>query len=262
MRKKALFFDVDGTLLSEKTHQVPESALRAVQRARELGHMVFVNSGRVTCILNGIREMIELDGYLCGCGTQLIVHGETVFEYRLSEEECRFAAEQAEKYDVAPIFEAQEAFYFPKSRNRIGMIEVVRDSITRQNPQAVREVSDSMRFDKFCAWTDEKSDVPGFVKAISEHFTAIDRGKGMFECVPLGYSKATAIDKILELYDIRREDAYAFGDSTNDLAMFEAVPNAVLMGQHDEGLEQYASFITKDVEDDGVAYAMEQLGII
>ena len=44
--RKALFFDIDGTLLSEVTHTVPESAKLALKKAREKGHLVFINSGR------------------------------------------------------------------------------------------------------------------------------------------------------------------------------------------------------------------------
>ena len=46
-KMKALFFDIDGTLLSEKTRQVPESAKEALKEARRRGHLVFINTGRV-----------------------------------------------------------------------------------------------------------------------------------------------------------------------------------------------------------------------
>lgn len=90
----------------------------------------------------------------------------------------------------------------------------------------------------------------------------IDRGEGFYECVPEGFTKATAIDVILEAYGLTLEDAYVFGDSTNDIAMFEHVPNAVLMGRHSPELEPYASFLTKTVEQDGIWYAMEKLGLL
>ena len=67
--RKALFFDVDGTLLSERNGQIPESAHRAIQAARQKGHLAFVNSGRVFSLLDPIRQAIAMDGYLCGCGT-------------------------------------------------------------------------------------------------------------------------------------------------------------------------------------------------
>ena len=43
-KTKALFFDIDGTLLSEKTGEVPESAKQAVKEARSKGHLVFILS--------------------------------------------------------------------------------------------------------------------------------------------------------------------------------------------------------------------------
>ncbi len=36
--RKALFFDVDGTLLPEGTRQIPESARNALKEARSNGH--------------------------------------------------------------------------------------------------------------------------------------------------------------------------------------------------------------------------------
>ena len=58
------------------------------------------------------------------------------------------------------------------------------------------------------------------------------------------------------------EDAWVFGDSANDLDMFQYVPNTVLMGKHDKVLEQYATFVTKTVEADGIEYAMKNLGLL
>ena len=67
---------------------------------------------------------------------------------------------------------------------------------------------------------------------------------------------------ILEHYGLNLENAYVFGDSTNDLPMFAYAKNAVLMGHHSKELEPYATFVTKTVEEDGIAYAMKQLGIL
>ena len=42
-------------------------------------------------------------------------------------------------------------------------------------------------------------------------------------------SKATAIERVLEYYGLPLEAAYVFGDSSNDLAMFEYASNCVVM---------------------------------
>ena len=69
---KALFFDVDGTLIDEVKHEIPASTLEALRRTREKGNKVFINSGRTVGMLKRIMEMVEVDGFLCGCGTELI----------------------------------------------------------------------------------------------------------------------------------------------------------------------------------------------
>ena len=42
---KALFFDIDGTLVSFKTHSVPQSAIDAIHAARQAGIKVFIATG-------------------------------------------------------------------------------------------------------------------------------------------------------------------------------------------------------------------------
>ncbi len=37
MNNKIMFFDIDGTLLSEKTHSIPESTITALKKAKENG---------------------------------------------------------------------------------------------------------------------------------------------------------------------------------------------------------------------------------
>ena len=61
-------------------------------------------------------------------------------------------------------------------------------------------------------------------------FDFIDHGNGGGEMVPKGHSKATGIDFVLNHYNIDDKDSYAFGDSNNDIHMFERVKNSIVMG--------------------------------
>ena len=57
------------------------------------------------------------------------------------------------------------------------------------------------------------------------------------------------------------ENAFAVGDSMNDLPMLEAVPNSIAMGGA-EVIYPYVSFVTKPIEEDGIEYALAHFGII
>ncbi len=78
-KRKALFFDIDGTLFSEVNRNVPESAKAAIAQARKNGHLVFINSGRTECLIGSIKELIQVDGYCCGCGTRIIAEDQVLF---------------------------------------------------------------------------------------------------------------------------------------------------------------------------------------
>ena len=43
---KALFFDIDGTLVSFKTHRIPQSTVDALEQAKKNGVEVYISTGR------------------------------------------------------------------------------------------------------------------------------------------------------------------------------------------------------------------------
>ena len=43
---KAMFFDVDGTLVSFNTHRIPESTIQALQEAHDRGVKICTATGR------------------------------------------------------------------------------------------------------------------------------------------------------------------------------------------------------------------------
>ena len=49
--KKILFFDIDGTLLTPHPFKVPESTSRALTKAHENGHLLFINTGRTKVMM-------------------------------------------------------------------------------------------------------------------------------------------------------------------------------------------------------------------
>ena len=67
----------------------------------------------------------------------------------------------------------------------------------------------------------------------------------------------------LDVY--KRQDinnTYAFGDSFNDEAMLSFVKNAIVMKNSDPELYKLASFVTKDIDDNGIYYAMKHFNLI
>jgi len=52
------------------------------------------------------------------------------------------------------------------------------------------------------------------------------------------------------------------GDSSNDLPMLHYVNYSIAMGNSSEEIREMVSFVTKDVDHDGIAYALKHFNII
>ena len=57
MKTKAVFFDLDGTLVSFRTHRIPQSTLEAVSRLRAEGVKVFIATGRPMPFINNLEGL-------------------------------------------------------------------------------------------------------------------------------------------------------------------------------------------------------------
>ncbi|MDO5410405.1 MAG: Cof-type HAD-IIB family hydrolase [Lachnospiraceae bacterium] len=263
MNKKALFFDIDGTILSEKTGQIPESAVRAIKAARENGHLTFINTGRTRACVPSKVQNVGFDGILCGCGTEIVYHGESVMHQGLSKEFCVQIAEAVQKAGVASILEG-EVFYFAVP-NRPAFQSLKNGGGLSEDGEMTLIFDwkpEDTFFDKFVFWTDEVSKEEIILDLIKDKMDLIVRGNGFFEVVPKGYTKAGAIRKVQEMFNITLENTYVFGDSSNDLSMFEYSPNAIAMKEHDPVLDPYTSYVTDTVENDGIEKAMKALKLI
>ena len=66
---KYIFLDIDGTLYSSATNETPESALRAIHKARQNGHKVFLCTGRSLAEIVTYLEY-DIDGYILAAGAE------------------------------------------------------------------------------------------------------------------------------------------------------------------------------------------------
>ena len=84
----------------------------------------------------------------------------------------------------------------------------------------------------------------------------------MLDILPEAVSKASAIERMLGLLGLDRSQAIAFGDEENDLEMFGAVDYTVAMGNAIDALKQTATYVTDNVDEDGIYNACRYFGLI
>lgn len=263
MSTKLIFFDIDGTIIGEGTQYLPESAVRAIRKARENGHKTFINTGRTLFSIEEYLKEIGFDGYVCGCGTAIYVGDERIYKKVTTHEYCMEIIRVLRDCNITAVFEAEDGVFFDEELPDHKVLSDLRARFgTRAYdvPKSLEETD--LVFEKFVIWVNMHSDCKTFFQYISECFDCIDRGAGMWEIVPKDCSKATGIQRLMEYYNVPLEDCYALGDSTNDLSMLEFVPNSIAMGNSMKEILPYCAYQTADLEDDGLEKALKHYGII
>ncbi len=258
-----IFFDIDGTLVTEDSRMIiPDSTIKAVRMTRERGNLAFVNTGRTEFNVSREVRNIGFDGYICGCGTYIEYGGEVIFYKTQEQGFCRKIADICRECLVTPVYERREGYFFDDSAVYNSKLDYFRKIFVKSGVRDDRQPEDSdFGFDKFVIWRNEKSDMKKFNSEIGKYFDIIDRGDDFFEMVPLGFSKSTAIETVLEKFSISPENTFAIGDSMNDLPMLRAVKHSIAMGGA-ERIYPYVLYITTPIEEDGIYNALEHFGLI
>ena len=80
---KAIFFDIDGTLVSFKTHEVPRSTIDALDILRKKGIKVFIATGRHYSSINNLGDLkfdgyVTLNGGYCFAGEDKVIYKHSI----------------------------------------------------------------------------------------------------------------------------------------------------------------------------------------
>lgn len=258
--KKAAFFDIDGTLLDERNY-IPQSAVEGIHKLQANGNYAFLCTGRSRAyVKNEALLSIGFDGIVSGCGTMIEFGDEVIFYKKLDQEMVKKTVAFLKENKVAVIMEGrfclfidQEDFvgdsYLEKLRQEVG-----EGIVPITGNEASWEVS------KFSCAT-QLADLEALKKELSEDYELLIHDIAVVEIVPKGHSKGTGILQVCKQLGIAAADTYAFGDSVNDLPMFEVAGHSIAMGNAVDVVKQKASYVTDTLHEDGIYHALEHFGL-
>lgn len=260
-----LFFDIDGTLVGKDPNKTfPQSAKDALKKARQAGNKLFINTGRAFCNIDEYISQVGFDGYVCGCGTQVVLDGETLFHKTLSHADSVKIAHMVRQCNADAIYERADRLFFDTARQDGENFQRIRKIYADAGLDvSFTPYDEDFAFDKFFGWHTAQSDMSTLVPFLKKYFHVMDTGRGYYEVSPIGCSKASGISFLKNYFNVPMDHIYAFGDSANDISMFDYCQNTICMGDTpDTYLKDMASYITDGVMDNGIANALIALNLI
>ena len=255
---KAVFFDIDGTLVSFKTHRVPDSAKRAIAALRAKGVRVFIASGRQLLAINNLEDL-QFDGYVTLNGGYCIVGEQVIYKHSMPSEDMVSLVQYMEERENFPcIFVHENAFCINYTDERTD--EVFRLLNFPQPPTLpLREAATGDIFQLVAFFTKEQEKA---IMAVMPHCEATRWNPLFSDVIPKGSSKQVGVDKILDYFGISLDESMAFGDGGNDVLMLKHVGIGVAMGNAEDEVKRAADYVTDSVDEDGVEKALRHFGVI
>lgn len=257
---ESVFFDIDGTLVSFKTHRVPESTKKAIRELRAKGVKVFVATGRMLAML-GVLDDIEFDGYITyngGC----CVDGKRneIFSHPIPVEELK-ALEEHLKNDHFPVSYMRKDGMFVNE-----LAKIVTDVAAHVNvePPVVMPPAEVVKEPVYqlCIYLEDDDKLQHILRNVLTDCIS-NRWISWFADVNVrGVTKQLGIDKILEHFGLPLETSMAFGDAGNDIPMIRHAAIGVAMGNASEQAKEAADYVTESVDDDGVYKALCHFGVL
>ena len=255
---EAIFFDVDGTLLSIKTHKVPESAMKALYLLREKGIKLFIATGRGRQILEGVVDF-DFDGYVTLNGQYCYDKSEKViFENTLEYEDLKEFARYIKAKKIPAYYVEENGLFCNEKSDKIDalaeliQVKVVNvKEIDAENLSRVYQVSP-------CISGEQEDEIARIMPN-----SLISRWNDLFcDIYPSSGTKLGGIEEVCKYYGFNIENVMAFGDSYNDVEMLEGIKNSIAMGNAPEDVKKFANYITDDVDSNGIYNALINLGVL
>jgi Cof subfamily protein (haloacid dehalogenase superfamily) len=254
---KAVFFDIDGTLVSFKTHQMPDSALKALQQLKANGIHCFIATGRGKGGLEVVSRF-PFDGYITLNGQYDYTPEKVIYENFIPRKDIHILMEELKKHPFPCGFQMEEKKVFNYRDERVDEIH----AITRNDDQPAGDVSDVENHKVYQAMAfiskeEEKELMQKLTGCTSArwhpYFTDIS---------PLGGTKVIGMDLFARYYGFTMEETMAVGDGGNDIQMLKHAGTSIAMGNGEEEVKAIADYVTDDVDHDGLMKAMEHYHLL
>lgn len=263
MKIKLIAVDLDGTLLTSRKKVSPKT-LATLKKAREKGIYVVPLSGRPLPGVLKVFEPFKLDPAdnfaICyNGGLVQRMDGEVLSASPLTDENVKHLLSLKQKGIMGPYFMDTKDFYVAPGASTFGVGFTARArnmGVKRLEPGKHYEfikgefVSLPSKMKKFKA---------SFSPETEREFEISASGRQCLEFNTPGTSKGKALTTLLDLLNIKPEEAMIFGDNNNDLSGFQ-LPGVfkVAMGNAIDEIKAAADYVTASNNQDGIALAVEK----
>lgn len=258
---KALFFDIDGTLVSFNTHKVAQSTIDGLNIAKERGIKIFISTGRPLSFINNLEDIEHLvDGYITTNGSYNFMGKSVISMHSIPKEEVLTLVDYLNKHEYPAILVGTDNTAVINHKPIVDRIVIDTLNITNIDFSITAETvlqQDILQITPFI--TQEQQDIimPQIPHCASERWHP-----EFIDTVNKQASKGKALSDIVAYNDLLISETMAFGDGGNDISMLLKAGVGVAMGNANDNVKAMANYVTSSADDDGIYKALKHFEVI
>lgn len=250
---RAAFFDIDGTLLSFKTHRVSDGTLRAFAKLRGAGVKTFLSTGRPPVLIP--QMPVAFDGYITMNGGLVYTGSDTLRSNPIPGADYGRWLDYAGQHNICTMV-------FDRETMAVAQPTETGYAIQRQLDMPMPPLRELDELRGVEAYQVIALMPPADDAAVGRLLPGcrMPRWHELFtDIVADGNSKAVGMDAICRRFGIGQADTIAFGDGGNDVEMLRWAGIGIAMGNASEVVKASADMVTADVDHEGIEQAIDQL---
>lgn len=254
---KAVFFDVDGTLIPLGSKTVPQSTLNAISKLKAKGIFAVVATGRQIDSYSKLPvNSIDFDAYIVANGTMLLDKNRKFIDgMPMEKENLRQIINLLDEEKIAYALTTLEGRYINFIDETV--IKTHNQVHTKPPKIGVYQGEDVYMIEAYLP-----QDRTQLLKRLQDFCTVTRWHESGVDMFSKAAGKAVGIEKFLNLHNLIKEEIIAFGDAENDIQMLLYAGIGVAMGNADQCVKDIADYVTDTVENNGVENALIRLGVL
>ncbi|MBR6090491.1 MAG: HAD family hydrolase [Anaerolineaceae bacterium] len=260
---KAIFFDVDGTLVSYTDHKVHPKDLESFQKLRDKGIRLFIASGRdfeipaEAAVLDPVRPY--MDGFIGVNGQRsMTADGTIISSHELDHDDVCAVRRCCEENGLAMLYYYEDRVYVTAITD---LVHKFADYVGLPVPQLRPLAPDEGTPRKVCIYVTEEQEIR-LLRPLLKHTLTTNNHDFLSDLIPEGIGKERGIQDICAYYGIDPKETMAFGDGENDMSMLRYAGIGVAMGIAPDVVKESADHVTDTAENAGITKALKFFGII
>ncbi|MGT2933846.1 Cof-type HAD-IIB family hydrolase [Streptococcus catagoni] len=279
MTIKAVFFDIDGTLLNDRKN-VQKTTQKAIQSLKKQGIMVGLATGRGPGFVQPFLENFNIDFAVTYNGQYILTRDKILYQNQLPKSMIykiiRYASDKKKEVSLGTASGLAGSRIIDMGTSQFGqvvssivprsMVTTVESSfknlIRRVKPQSFNNLVTIMREPIYQIVMVASAEETVEIKEKFPHIKITRSSPYSIDLLSVDQSKIKGIERLGQMFGFELSEVMAFGDSDNDLEMLAGVGVGVAMGNAEEGVKSGAHFTTASNNNGGISKALAHYGLI